>query len=188
MNELGMYGITLGKSHNNAISLLKRNSQKFNDIFEDGIKIIQFIPNGLFVLDMMAIDAYFDFKDNILFQIRVICKTPAGNGLNVICNRLEKECSSFLKKSDHSAFYFCDYELSIIEGNSPSETVLYITKYSTDAPMNEKIYRIIKIAIMAIAIIIAYLYVLNGRYATTPNGYGIIDKWTKTIEVVKEKR
>lgn len=45
--------------------------------------------------------------------------------------------------------------------------------------MNENQYRMAKVIIAFLLVIIAYLYVLNGRYSHIGDRY-YFDKWTKT--------
>ena len=59
--------------------------------------------------------------------------------------------------------------------------------------MSDKTYRIVKVVIMIIALVLGFLYVLNGRYVRVSENR-IIDKWTEEYynvlsnEVIKIKR
>ncbi len=47
--------------------------------------------------------------------------------------------------------------------------------------MTDKIYRIAKIVIALLLLVVLYLYAHNGRYTTIYEGHYVFDKWTKTI-------
>lgn len=51
--------------------------------------------------------------------------------------------------------------------------------------MNDKSYRIAKLVIAILALILFYLYIQNGRYVQT--NFVIIDKWTGEAERVQVK-
>ena len=59
--------------------------------------------------------------------------------------------------------------------------------------MSDKTYRIVKVVIMIIALVLGFLYVLNGRYVRVSENR-IIDAWTeeyynvRSNEVIKIKR
>lgn len=59
--------------------------------------------------------------------------------------------------------------------------------------MSNKTYRIVKVVIMIIALVLGFLYVLNGRYVRVSENR-IIDTWTeeyynvRSNEVIKIKR
>ncbi len=59
--------------------------------------------------------------------------------------------------------------------------------------MSDKTYRIVKVVIMIIALVLGFLYVLNGRYVRVSENR-IIDTWTeeyynvRSNEVTKIKR
>lgn len=59
--------------------------------------------------------------------------------------------------------------------------------------MSDKTYRIVKVVIMIIALVLGFLYVLNGRYVRVSENR-IIDTWTEEYynvwrdEVIKIKR
>ncbi len=59
--------------------------------------------------------------------------------------------------------------------------------------MSDKTYRIVKVVIMIIALVLGFLYVLNGRYVHVSENR-IIDTWTeeyynvRSTEVIKIKR
>lgn len=59
--------------------------------------------------------------------------------------------------------------------------------------MSDKTYRIVKVVIMIIALVLGFLYVLNGRYVRVSENR-IIDTWTeeyynvRSTEVIKIKR
>ena len=59
--------------------------------------------------------------------------------------------------------------------------------------MSDKTYRIVKVVIMIIALVLGFLYVLNGRYVRVSENR-IIDTWTeeyynvRSYEVTKIKR
>lgn len=59
--------------------------------------------------------------------------------------------------------------------------------------MSDKMYRIVKVVIMIIALVLGFLYVLNGRYVRVSENR-IIDTWTeeyynvRSNEVIKIKR
>jgi hypothetical protein len=59
--------------------------------------------------------------------------------------------------------------------------------------MSDKTYRIVKVVIMIIALVLGFLYVLNGRYVRVSENR-IIDTWTeeyynvRSNEVIKIKR
>lgn len=59
--------------------------------------------------------------------------------------------------------------------------------------MSDKMYRIVKVVIMIIALVLGFLYVLNGRYVRVSENR-IIDAWTeeyynvRSNEVIKIKR
>lgn len=59
--------------------------------------------------------------------------------------------------------------------------------------MSDKTYRIVKVVIMIIALVLGLLYVLNGRYVRVSENR-IIDTWTeeyynvRSNEVIKIKR
>ena len=59
--------------------------------------------------------------------------------------------------------------------------------------MSDKTYRIVKVVIMIIALVLGVLYVLNGRYVRVSENR-IIDTWTeeyynvRSNEVIKIKR
>lgn len=59
--------------------------------------------------------------------------------------------------------------------------------------MSDKTYRIVKVVIMIIALVLGFLYVLNGRYVRVSENR-IIDMWTeeyynvRSNEVIKIKR
>lgn len=59
--------------------------------------------------------------------------------------------------------------------------------------MSDKTYRIVKVVIMIIALVLGFLYVLNGRYVRVSENR-IIDTWTEEYynvwrdEVTKIKR
>lgn len=58
--------------------------------------------------------------------------------------------------------------------------------------MSDKTYRIVKVVIMIIALVLGFLYVLNGRYVRVSENR-IIDTWTeeyynvRSTEVIKIK-
>lgn len=58
--------------------------------------------------------------------------------------------------------------------------------------MSDKMYRIVKVVIMIIALVLGFLYVLNGRYVRVSENR-IIDAWTeeyynvRSNEVIKIK-
>lgn len=49
--------------------------------------------------------------------------------------------------------------------------------------MNDKSYRIAKLVIAILALILFYLFIQNGRYVQTHSV--IIDKWTGEAEIIK---
>ena len=59
--------------------------------------------------------------------------------------------------------------------------------------MSDKTYRIVKVVIMIIALVLGFLYVLNGRYVRVSENR-IIDTWTeeyynvRSNKVIKIKR
>ena len=59
--------------------------------------------------------------------------------------------------------------------------------------ISDKTYRIVKVVIMIIALVLGFLYVLNGRYVRVSENR-IIDTWTeeyynvRSNEVIKIKR
>lgn len=59
--------------------------------------------------------------------------------------------------------------------------------------MSDKTFRIVKVVIMIIALVLGFLYVLNGRYVRVSENR-IIDTWTeeyynvRSNEVIKIKR
>ena len=49
--------------------------------------------------------------------------------------------------------------------------------------MNDKSYRIAKLAIAILALILFYLYIQNGRYVVSKPF--VVDKWTGDAEMIK---
>lgn len=53
--------------------------------------------------------------------------------------------------------------------------------------MNERIYRIIKIVLAIILLVILYLIALNGRYETIGSSPAAIDKWKGCVVLFKQR-
>ncbi len=49
--------------------------------------------------------------------------------------------------------------------------------------MKEKTYKAVKIVLFVVAILIAYLFALNGRYAFAPESDRVLDKWSCRLRV-----
>lgn len=47
--------------------------------------------------------------------------------------------------------------------------------------MKEKTYKAVKIALFVVALAIAYLFALNGRYAFAPESDRVLDKWSCSL-------
>ena len=52
--------------------------------------------------------------------------------------------------------------------------------------MKEEHYRIVKTILGVIFLILAYLFIQNGRYEIT-NNYILVDKWNGTLKVMKQE-